>query len=165
MRIEDVEAAGREIISIIGDYTRQPHREMLIDPILYAYLRGRFTSIARQHHVSVYGSNRPRRIDFRKGGSNPVVLELAVRPPTGGGHLLGGQNASELRKLCKVSKTQARLRALLLIDLYGTHYLKADLKASFDLINAGPGKFTRSAVRVVYVHRNNTFNFAWNPFK
>ena len=165
MRIDDIEAAGREIISIVGDYTKQPHREMLIDPILYGYLKGRFTSIARQHHVRVYGSNRPRRIDFRKGGSNPVVLELAVRPPTGGGHLLGGQNVSELRKLCKVSKTQARLRALLLIDLYARYYLRDDLKASFDAINAGPGKFTRSSVRVVYVHRRNAFNFAWNPYK
>lgn len=92
-------------------------------------------------------------------------MNLPFAPPTGSGHLLGGQNASELRKLCKVSKTQARLRALLLIDLYASRYLKADLKASFDSINAGPGKFARSSVRVVYVHRNNAFNFAWNPFK
>jgi hypothetical protein len=156
--------AGSEILKIIADYTTRPHREMLIDPILYAYLKGAFEKVERQHHVSVYGSQKPKRIDFRQGGSNPVVLELAVRPPTGGGHLLGGQNTSELRKLCKVSTTQAKLRALLLIDLYENHYLKENLVSSYDGVNAGTGKFERHPVRVIYVHSNNRFSFSWSPF-
>src|SRR5690606_29593827 len=111
---------------------------MLIDPILYAYMKGRFGPVTRQHHVSVYGSQKPKRIDFRIGGTNPSVMELAVRSPLGSGSLLGGPNTSELRKLCKVSTTQAKLRVLLLIDLYANHYTKSDLKDSYDTVHAGP---------------------------
>src|SRR5262245_9155199 len=100
MNIANIQEAAAEIIKIVGDYTNKPHREMLIDPILFGYLRGAFDNVERQHKVRVYGSRKPKRIDFRQGGTNPVVLELAVRPPGGGGHLLGGQNTSELRKLC-----------------------------------------------------------------
>jgi len=165
VNIKQLTEAGVEILRMLGDYHNPPHREMLIDPMLYAYLRGHFSSVARQHHVRVNGGNRPKRIDFRVGGSNPVVLELAVRPPTGGGHLLGGQNVSELRKLCKVSTRQAKLRALLLIDLYSSHYTKERLKESYDPVHAGPGKFERYPVRVVYVHMQNRFSFSWSPFK
>ena len=166
MNIEQVTEAGVQILHLQDDYYRPPaQREMLIDPILYAYMKGKFGSVTRQHHVAVYGSQRPKRIDFRVGGSNPVVLELAVRPPTGGGHLLGGPNTSELRKLCKVSTTQAKLRVLLLIDLYSNNYTKDKLKDSYDVIHAGPGKFERNAVRVVYVHMNNRFNFSWSPYQ
>jgi hypothetical protein len=87
MNIDQLLNVGSQVVNLLGDYTRKPHREMLIDPVLFAYLRGRFETVSRQHHVSVYGSTRPKRIDFRVGGTNPVVLELAVRPPTGGGHL------------------------------------------------------------------------------
>ena len=166
LNIEELTAAGVEILHLLQDYHRPPaHREMLIDPILYAYMKGRFGAVTRQHHVAVYGSQKPKRIDFRVGGSNPAVLELAVRSPLGSGSLLGGQNTSELRKLCKVSTTQAKLRALLLIDLYANHYTTDALKDSYDAVHAGPGKFQRCPVRVVYVHMNNRFNFAWSPYK
>lgn len=166
MNIEDVTEAGVAILHLLQDYHRPPaHREMLIDPIIYAYMKGRFGAVSRQHHVSVYGSRKPKRIDFRVGGTNPVVLELAVRSPLGSGSLLGQPNTSELRKLCKVSTTQASLRVLLLIDLYVNNYTKPDLKSTYDVINAGPGKFKRCPVRVVYVHMDNRFNFAWSPFK
>jgi len=166
LNIEEVTAAGVEILHLLQDYHRPPaHREMLIDPILYAYMKGRFGPVTRQHHVSVYGSQKPKRIDFRIGGTNPSVMELAVRSPLGSGSLLGGPNTSELRKLCKVSTTQAKLRVLLLIDLYANHYTKSDLKDSYDTVHAGPGKFKRCPVRVVYVHMKNRFNFAWSPYK
>jgi hypothetical protein len=165
LNIEEITEAGTEILKVLSDYHRAPHREMLIDPVLFAYLRGRFGAVERQHHVSVYGSTKPKRIDFRIGGSNPVVLELAVRPPTGGGHLLGKPNTSELRKLCKVSTTQAKLRALLLIDLYSSHYTKDTLTESYGSIHAGPGKFERNPVRVVYIHSSNKFSFGWSPFQ
>ena len=80
LNIEELTAAGVEILHLLQDYHRPPaHREMLIDPILYAYMKGRFGAVTRQHHVAVYGSQKPKRIDFRVGGSNPAVLELAVR--------------------------------------------------------------------------------------
>jgi hypothetical protein len=165
MNIEQLTHVGSEILKLLSDYHNAPHREMLIDPVLYAYLRAKYPNVSRQHHVAVYGSLRPKRIDFRVGGSNPVVLELAVRPPAGGGQLLGQQNSSELRKLCKVSTTQARLRALLLIDLHSSNYLKGHLKESYDQVNAGRGRFERNPVRVVYVHSANKFSFAWSPFQ
>ena len=166
MNVDEIAAAGVEMLHLLQDYHRPPaHREMLIDPILYAYMKGRFGSVSRQHHVSVYGSQKPKRIDFRVGGTNPVVLELAVRSPVGSSSLLGKPNTSELRKLCKVSTTQAKLRVLLLIDLYANNYTKPELKASYDVVHAGPGKFQRCAVRVVYVHMNNRFNFSWSPLK
>jgi hypothetical protein len=156
---------GSEILQILSDYHNAPHREMLIDPVIFAYLRGRFESVQRQHHVRVVGSTKPKRIDFRIGTSNPVVIELAVRPPTGGGQLLGGQNTSELGKLCRISTSQARLRALLLIDLNSDHYLKERLKRSYDKVHAGPGQFKRLPVRVAYLHSTNRFTFSWSPYK
>lgn len=105
------------------------------------------------------------RIDFRFGGSNPVVLELVVRAPTGGGSLSGGQNIGELKKLCRVSYAQARLRALLLLDLAGEPLKKDSLKDTYVPRHAGPGKFKRSAVRIIYVHRQSAFSFLWSPFK
>ncbi|WP_276967056.1 hypothetical protein [Metallibacterium scheffleri] len=166
MNIEEITDVGVQVLRLLDDYSRAPaHREMLIDPILYAFLKGKFGAVARQHHVAVYGSQRPKRIDFRVGGTNPVVLELAVRSPKGVGSLLGKSNTSELRKLCKVSTTQAKLRALLLIDLYGNNYTKDHLQESYEKIHAGPGKFERNSVRVIYVHMNNRFDFSWSPFK
>lgn len=165
MNIEELTEVGSAILKVLSDYHKAPHRERLIDPVLFAYLRGRFEAVERQHHVSVYGSTKPKRIDFRVGGSNPVVLELAVRPPGGGGELLGKPNTPELRKLCKVSTTQAKLRALLLIDLCSNHYTKEKLQESYQLIHAGPGKFERNPVRVVYVHASNRFSFGWSPFQ
>lgn len=166
MNIEEATEAGVQILHLLQDYHRAPaHREMLVDPILYAFLKGRFGSVTRQHHVPVYGSNKPKRIDFRVGGPNPSVMELAVRSPVGSGSLLGGPNTSELRKLSKVSETRARNRILLLIDLYAGHYTKEALKSSYDHIHAGPGKFKRCPVRVVYGHMNNRFNFSWSPYK
>ncbi len=99
MNIADITTASKDIIAMLGEYHNAPRREMHLDPMLYALLKGRFTHIARQHHVRIYGSPRPKRIDFRYGGSNPVVIEFAVRPPNGGGQLYGTQNVSELQKI------------------------------------------------------------------
>jgi hypothetical protein len=165
MRISDIQKVGLDVLQLMGKYQNPPQKELLIDAILLAYLSGRFSQVDRQHYVYLYGSTKPRRIDFRFGGSNPVVLELAVRPPTGGGRLSGSQNISELRKLCRVSHTQARLRALLLLDLYYDPLQKDSLKATYDRIDAGRGRFKRSSVRVIYVHLRDTFHFRWSPFK
>lgn len=165
MRISDIQELGKEVLDLLQEYHDPPDKELLIDPILFAYLSGRFSQVHRQHPVYLYGSTRPRRIDFRFGGNNPVVLELAVRPPRGGGKLSGSQNASELRKLCRVSHTQARLRALLLLDLCHDPLTKKSLTATYDQVNAGRGRFKRCSVRVIYVHSKSTFHFRWNPYR
>jgi hypothetical protein len=92
-------------------------------------------------------------------------MEFAVRPPKGGGELYGSQNVSELRKLCRVSHTEARLRALLLLDLCHESIKQDALQNTYVSINAGRGRFRRSAVRVIYVHRDFGFNFLWKPYK
>jgi hypothetical protein len=90
---------------------------------------------------------------------------LAVRATTGGGALYGSQNRSELRKLCRVTRSQARLRALLLLDLARKPLSKVSLKRTYDPLHAGPGRFKRSSVRVIYVHRTSTYHFLWSPFR
>ncbi len=165
MKIADIENIGAEVLRLRGEYHKPPHKELLVDAILFSYLSGRFTKVERQHYVYLYGSSKPQRIDFRFGGNNPVVLELAVRPPAGGGQLSGSQNIKELRKLCRVSHKQARLRALLLLDLADTPLSIQALKRTYDSLHAGRGKFKRSPVRVIYVHQQNKFNFSWRPFK
>lgn len=164
VNIADITSVGKEVIGMLADYHNAPHREMLIDPALFAYIKGRFGHIERQHYVYRYGSKKPKRIDFRMGGHNPVVIEFAVRPPIGGGTLLGSQNVSELRKLCRVSATQARLRALLLLDLYHTPYDFDTLRDTYERISSGRGNFMRAAVRVIYVHAKADFNFLWQPY-
>jgi hypothetical protein len=165
MNLENIKHATIAVLSLLDDYSGNNvgSREMLLDPILYGFLSGRFGHMSRQHYVYLHGSNNPKRIDFRHGTHNPVVIEFAVRSPQGGGTLYGSQNQSELRKLCRVTHTSARLRVLLLIDLYAAALHKADLKATYDLITTGAGNFTRRSVRVVYVHKDSQYHFLWNP--
>jgi len=165
MNIADVQQIGAEVLALLSQYHNPPYKELLLDAILLAYLAGRYSNVARQHHVRLYGSAKPQRIDFRFGGNNPVVIELAVRPPSGGGSLYGSQNKSELRKLCRVAHSQARLRVLLLLDLARHPLSKESLQEDYDRQNAGRSRFKRSSVRVIYVHRRTTFHFSWSPFK
>lgn len=165
MNVTKLTAIGQDIARLVGDYHGGPTREMLIDPALYAYLRATGRRVDRQHHAHLPGAKRPARIDFRVGGSNPVLIEFAVRPPHGMGELYGSQNRSELHKLCRFSNTQAKLRALLLIDLAPTPLAQRALEATYDAVHAGPGRFTRYSVKVIYVHAHTTYAFKWSPFK
>ena len=165
MNLQNVRESALRVIHLLDDYSggHVGSREMLLDPVLYGYLQGRFGHITRQHHVRPAGSSRPRRIDFRSGTSNPVVIEFAVRPPSGVGSLTGSQNRSELQKLCRVRQSAARLRVLLLIDLFSRPMTFDGLKETYDSENSGPGRFTRHSVRVIYVHRGRQFDFLWRP--
>lgn len=165
MNIKTLTESARAVLSLLRDYSggHVGRREMLLDPVLYGYLQGRFGGMTRQHWVSIHGRPRPQRIDFRKGGTNPVVVEFAVRPPNGGPTLYGSQNQSELRKLCRVTKTSAKLRALLLLDLSPNPIRLENLKPSYDKQTSGPGNFARHSVRVIYVQSNSSYNFLWQP--
>lgn len=165
MNISDIKATGLQMVAMLAKYHNPPKKELLLDAILFAYLCGQGRKVARQHRVYFYGSAKPHRIDFRIGGSNPIVLEFAVRSTNGGGSLGGGPNVDELRKLCRVTGKRARLRALLLLDL-ADHPLSQDkLEKTYEHLHAGRGKFKRSSVRVIYVHREDQFDFSWSPFK
>jgi hypothetical protein len=165
MNIAKLAKIGQDIARLAGDYHGGPKREMLIDPALYAYLRSTGRSVERQFHANLPSARKPPRIDFRVLGPNAVLLEFAVRPPVGGSQLYGSQNRSELYKLCRFDNTQAKLRALLLIDLSPHPLAATSLKPTYDKVNAGPGKFPRSPVKVIYTHADLTYSFKWSPFK
>jgi hypothetical protein len=155
---------AKEVVALVDDYHGGPKREMLIDPALYALLRARTgQKVSRQYHAHLPQAKRPPRIDFRVGGPNPVLIEVAVRPPGGRSELYGSQNKAELRKLTRFPNQRAKLRALLLIDLKKQPIEKADLKATYAKVSAGPGKFNRSSVRVIYVHASQSYSFRWAP--
>jgi hypothetical protein len=167
MNVTQLKAIGQDIARLVRDYHGGPKREMLIDPALYVYLRltARGRSVERQFHAHLPKQKRPARVDFRVKNPNAVLIEFAVRPPKGGGHLYGSQNRPELFKLTRFSNVSAKLRALLLIDLGQEPYDRVSLKKTYDEINAGRGKFKRHPVKVIYAHADKAFAFKWNPYR
>lgn len=163
MNVATLKEVGADIVRIVADYSGGPKREMLIDPALYVRLQFSGRKVERQYHAHLPGAKRPPRIDFRVGPPNAVLIEFAVRPPTGGSQLYGSQNQSELRKLCRFDNSRAKLRALLLLDLNQAPIPKDSLRPTYDFINAGRGKFRRSPVQVIYVHAELSYSFRWNP--
>jgi hypothetical protein len=161
--IKEAVTAARALIELRDDYSNPPNFERGLDPLLYATLRASHPKVrvSRQEYVEFSKSSRPSRIDFRLGGTNPTVLEFAVRPPNGIQQLQGPQNHSELMKLSKIPNTR---RILLLVDLRAKALSKGTLKATYDPLHAGRGKKERHPVTVVYVHRTNNFWFTWSPF-
>ena len=167
MNVVTLQNIGSDIARMVEDYSGGPRREMLIDPAVYDYLRATAggCGVERQYHAHLTNQQRPARIDFRVKNPNAVLIEFAVRPPSGGGHLCGSQNLLELRKLTRFSNVAAKLRALLLIDLAKVAYDLPSLKATYDEIHAGKGRFTRYPVKVIYVHASRAFAFKWDPYK
>lgn len=165
MNLALIQESASLVVRLLADYSGSHvgRRETLLDPVLYGYLQGRFGDVKRQYHTHFHGRSHPSRIDFRRGTSNPVVIEFAVRPPTGGGTLYGSQNRSELKKLCRVAQTTARLRVLLLIDLSSRPLDRDRLMATYRRERSGPGNFVRRPVRIVYVQRDLQYNFLWRP--
>ena len=160
-------SVARQLLLLREDYSNPPRCERELDPLFYAYLKGahRQVRVSRQAHVRFSNRKNPSRIDYRLGGSNPTLLELAVRPPNGTQELMGRQNTKELRKLSKFSQTTAKRRILLLLDLKAIPIQKLRLKSSYKTVHAGPGKKHRSAVTVVYVHAKSHYNFSWKPYR
>lgn len=169
MNVKRLSAIGQSIASLVRDYSNGPDREMLVDPALYAYLSASAgsanRSVSRQYPAHLPNAKRAPRIDFRIGGMNPVLIEFAVRPSAGGGTLYGSQNVSELRKLCRFSNSKAKLRALLLVDLAKDPIDMKRLKATYDGIDAGRGRFHRYPVKIIYAHATVAYSFKWSPFK
>jgi hypothetical protein len=161
MNRDEIALAAQTVMRLLGQYSNAPHREMLVDPALYAFLEAKFGKMTRQMPIRLGDSHK--RIDFRHGGSNPVAIEFAVRPPKGGGQLYGSQNASELRKLSRLSQTKAKLRALLLMDLHSTPHDETDLARTYENVTLGPGRYVRRPVSVIYVHESGSWQFTWKP--
>ena len=165
MNVREIEKLGQRLVSLAKDYSGGPEREMRLDPALYAFLLCTGRKVDRQWHANLPGYDRSPRIDFRIGGSNPVLLEFAVRRPSGGSSLYGSQNQSELRKLARFGKSSAKLRALLLVDLSPWPIEKAKLRATYDKVHCGRGRFKRSPVKVIYTCSDSAYSFKWDPYK
>lgn len=158
LKIGDVLELGRMLVDIADKYPLQYRTERDFFPLVEAYLVGRLPNVKVEHEVK-YG-----RVDFRFGGTNPTLLELAVQPRRFidmdnksikiAGHnqlnvIQASQNKTEIKKLrnAKAAKT----RFLLLVDLVG----KCNSKALLDGYRQIKNTSTKShPVNVIYASRN-----------
>jgi hypothetical protein len=165
--VQDLKTAATEIVNLLADQSRFRNSKGITEryalPIIWAYLHGRYGLIQAEHHVWHTNHIKPKRIDFRRGGNNPWVIEVAMRPEDGGAQLSGGQNIPELQKLCRVN--DAKLRILFLLDLAAQAALSADdlqrLRDNYESCNPGPGNFARKSVRVIYANQYESHDFIW----
>jgi hypothetical protein len=169
VKTESVVVAARNVLNILDEYQgpKVKKNERAIDAVFLAYLRGCGLKVARQHHIWMYGTSKPQRIDYRVAGNPRSVIELAVRPPQGRYELDADSNHTELKKLARVTQGDAHMRYLVLLDL-STKYApidRATLEADYGGLNAGRGKFTRNPVRVIYAHAaGGEYHFPWSPW-
>ncbi len=165
MNLRQIKSASRAVHRLISEYSTDPakKREMRHDPLLLGYFAARFGKMSRQKRIHIGDGSHPKRVDFRHGGPNPVLIEFAVRPPNGLSELYGSQNRGELNKLTRFPSSEARLRVLLLFDFAPTAIRRDDLKATYDPVRSSPGKFSRFPVQVIYTHESITYGFIWKP--
>ena len=157
MNIAEIFDITRTVLLSADSYSR----EMAIDEAYLEALRQSHGPVERQYKQYRRASVRPKRIDFRAGGPNPVYLELAVRPRDGASELYGSQNKPELEKLLRYPQSKAKLRALVLMDFAAVPIERNRLRSSYDTLGAGPGRFERNPVRVLYVHSKSEYHFVW----
>ncbi len=156
-------AVAGEMARLLANYTKRL-TEQDANLLVYGFLSARLADVRREWRICVAGRKHPLRIDFRIGGTNPAVVEFALRPKTGHGTALSvASNVDELKKLGRVSSTKARWRYLLLIDLRSKPLVRAHLKGSYDAANLGVGRFPRESVRVIYAHRTDVYDFLFSP--
>lgn len=113
IRRETLIATAKHILELASHYKGAPHREMRLDGLVYGVLNTKF-GVSRQHNIrSAIPRRWPKRIDFRQGGTNPVVIEFVVRTEQNRVEAYGGQNKDELHKLARQSKAKARYLLIL----------------------------------------------------
>jgi hypothetical protein len=164
LTIEVVQELGIALIAISDEHPIKFRNEEDFYPLVLAYLFGWFPNVAPEH------SMEKGEIDFRTGGTNPGLLEIAVAPRelaevgrpdqtfpgnSGSNRLYPSQNRTELQKLFSIPQSQARNRHLLLVD-FQDHWEKSDLKRQYEdevekLVASGMQK--EGAVSIIYVSR------------
>lgn len=160
----DVVELGLALIGVGDLYPTRYLTERDFYPLVHAYFRGRVP--AKSEWPTESGP-----VDFRFGGTNQALLELAVAPrwlrdgsftdlefP---GHrkatqLHPSQNRRELKKLLMTGQGQAKKRYLLLIDFMDAHQ-EVNLRRGYEK-EAG-GQAGVRPVRIVYVSRVKQFSF------
>ena len=151
--------AGDATVHIALQVGEVKQKERWLHGVLLGYLQAKVGKMRSEWRVS------PGRINLRHGGTNPSVIELVVR--FHGVEEAPAANRTELAKLCRVKRGQARTRFLLILDVSGGRPVRKEmLQRSYGKYNGGPGKFERKPVRVLYVHPDarHNFDFAWSPF-
>lgn len=164
LSVADVVDLGEMLIEIADKYPLDFRTERDFSPLVAAYVRGRVPASTAEFRVD-HGA-----IDFRFGGTNPCLLELAVAPRALAdshhpeqrfpGHsyatqLYSSQNRAELRKLAAIPQSRARKRFLLLLDLQN-----ANSRAICDGYKAElPSNGKYHPVHVVYVSRKAHLDF------
>ncbi len=154
---------GRKAVKLAEALTWKKAGERWLHGVVLGLFEAKIGYMASEFPVENSSKvTKPKCIDFRHGGNNPVVIELVVR--LHGSEVYGSQNRSELRKLCRIPYSKARRRILLLLDASGLDPIqKNSLKRSYQEIGSGRGKFTRETVTVIYVHPDIEYAFRWNP--
>ena len=165
MNLRTIKSASRAVHKLIDEYSKDSakKREIRQDPLLLGFFSARFRRMSRQKPIYIGKGSHPKRVDFRHGGPNPVLIEFAVRPPNGASELYGSQNKQELNKLTRFSSSIAKLRVLLLFDFARVAIKKAQLKSTYDPVLSSRGNFDRYPVQVIYVHRTSAYGFIWKP--
>lgn len=159
--IEEISSSARLVVELAAEYRGEPRREMRLDGLLYGVLHSNYR-VRRQHHVRSR-NRRPKRIDFRQPGRNPVVIEFAVRTHPRRRELNGSQNLPELHKLMRQNAASARY--LLLLDLARESLEKDKLKKTYTIVPGLRGRGPRKSVRIIYAHRTSAYHFLWQPKK
>jgi hypothetical protein len=156
MRVIRAALSEAHELATSGRYTRLGERKF--EPILFGFLAARWGRVGREVGARDPLTKRPR-IDLRHGSTNPTVVEVACRPQEGGNQLEPSQNASELRKLTRVSQAQAKWRVLALFD-FGIHPLSgARLEGKFIEWFSQRTDMGTSRVKVILVGRWGTRAF------
>jgi hypothetical protein len=155
-------AACSRVIALASQYKpKDAHREMGYDGLLFGFFDAMFGKMQRQHRIWIGKSRRPKRLDYRQGGTSPVVIEFATRTPSRN-EIYGSQNGDEISKLTRQRKASARY--LLLFDVSKQSPLDTDaLWDTYRKIKGGVGKFQRKSVQVIYVHPKLVDSFIWRP--
>ena len=163
MTTKQIKKAAKAVLGLAELYGHDSamQREMRLDLLLLGFFEARFGRMSRQTKIWISGTSHPKRVDFRHGGTNPVLMEFAVRPPSGASELYGPSNRSELNKLTRFPPSKAKKRVLLLFDLKRKPIPKKNLTATYARVRSSRGRFNRYYVRVIYVHRASEYDFSW----
>lgn len=129
LTIEMAKDMARTLVRVADIFPLNFITERDFYPLVHTYLSERLPDISSEHSV------KAGQIDFRTGGTNPALIELAVAPrafqdasrpslrmPGSGStpQLYASQNRPELRKLFFTNARYAN-RYLFLIDLRGDY--------------------------------------------
>jgi hypothetical protein len=160
IRISDLRRAGKEILKLSDQVSWEHQNEQWLHGVLLGYLQAKFGQMQTEFHP--WKGDR-RRVDFRHAVPNAVLIELVVMHH--GVEQSRKQNDTELRKLARVPPARAKTRFLLILDNYSPRPMReAGFKERFLSQGVWRGRAPGgrwNAVRVIYVHRQGSFNFSW----